>query len=267
MANVKGWTVEDICGLQLGKLDCDGTPLDPNAPDNTILMSSLLDFEYNEITDDPGDSVSRAGNGAFCHNRTRDPIVTGYELTLRRCEIVHPAFLTATRVADPVLDANGDLCGIKGFCTSNICYCTGCADDECEDGGWYMIIWANAWESCSTGKAVPLRDGAGNKLQHVFIAPKISQFRPAGGGPVRRSATSTDGQFDLVADLDVNPNWGNGPVDPTFGPIYPLTNGPLDCEPWVELLSPICFPGGCDCDAGPGDGFWVPGTVPAPVGA
>jgi hypothetical protein len=262
---VRGWSVEDICGLQLNRLNCDGTIADPALPENVILLHSLLDFEFTETTEDPGDSVETAANGAHCHNRRRDVRVTGYELTLRRCGIIHPAFLTSLGLADPVLDADGLLCGTKGFCSSNVCYCTGCQDEDCSDGGWSMIIWANAWESCTTGDAIRVRDTAGNTLQHVFIAPRISQFRP--GGAHRRSATSSDAQVDFIADLKPNANWGNGPVHPTFGPIYPVTNGPLDCEPWAEFLSPVCYPGTCSCDSGPGSGFWAPGDPETPVGA
>ena len=261
---IKGWSVEDVCGLQLNKLNCDGTIADPNSPENVILLHSLIDWEYSEVTDDPGPSTESSSNGSKCHNRKRDVVVDGYELTLRRCGIMHPAFLTAMGVADGVFDDSGNLIGTHGFCTSNVCYCLGCNNPTECDGGWSMIIWANAWESCTTGEAIPLLDSEGNRLQHVFIAPKITGFRP--GGARLRSGAAADAQTDWIASLAVNPGWGNGPVDATHGPLYPLANGPLDC-PWAEFLSPICFPGTCTCDAGPGNGFWDPSNLDeTPVG-
>ena len=264
MASVKGWTVEDVCGAQLNKLNCDGSLTDPNVPGNSMLLHSLIDWEYSEQTDDPGDSQDKSSNGAYCHNRKRDVLVTGYELTLRRCGIMHPAFLTATGIAEGVYNDDGCLIGTHGFCTSNVCYCTGCNNDECTDGGWSLIIWANAWEACTTGESIPLVDDDGNKLQHVFVAPRITRFRPSGSS--RRSGTASDAATDWVADLKGNPSWGNGPVSADHGPLYPMINGPLNC-PWAEYLSPVCFPGTCTCDTGYGSGFWDPAdTEEAPVG-
>ena len=226
----------DICGVQINRLDADGSILD-GATDravacNLVTVSRSPDVEAGRT------DLSRNGGGTRCAKRVIPDRINGWDIQMDLCSRYDAELMELLGLYSLVVDSEdvtggtiGDSVGIKAKSVEDeSCICVGSTSAFVS-----MLIWQQ-----NTGP-----DGVNSTKPYVIMAlPKIRFTVTA------EQRGDTFNNITLAGVAEANSNWtdtgtgsevGRGP-----GNLYPEGTPGL-VTAWAEWATSQAPPGGCNC--------------------
>lgn len=219
------WSPLNLCGIQVNRLDSDGTILERADGDTNVALScALVDITRNEIVGDDVEQRDVNGSGGYAASRVKPGAITGYEYEMTLSSRIDAEMMELFGLVDRVV-SGGVTIGYKA--KDIVTAACDCDPTQSSQAGVSLVMWSLAW----------LGDAPHPDYNYIAeAAPKIV-FKP--GVTRQKSAEFTTTTLTGVAQRNLN--WGQGP-----GSIYPEVAG-LN-RLWAEWLTDSGFPGGCNCD-------------------
>jgi hypothetical protein len=237
----------DICGVQVNRLDCDGTVL--VGASNSVVMCEMVDFTITPQLVEAETAVSRNGGGGICAKRTTKARIDGYDVVWNSCPKIDAEAWELMNLYDLVLDTAGvtggsvgDSVGIRDGASANPC---NCITTPCQNPGVSMLVWTNNTDANGINATKPYT---------IIALPRVIWDPPA------IAVTSAYDSIEITGRTESNSLWSTGP-----GAIYPELVGLSGAFAMWDTEQPP--PGGCTCTAcgfasgtglSYGDGFPVP---------
>jgi hypothetical protein len=252
------YSVADFCGVQIGQVSENGTPLLTAASGGVILIPDVVEFQESDTVENGRTDVDFNGSGGYSSKRIIDDRITGQEaqIIFTGKQIPYLEYLLGYR--GPVLDDNDNFVGTKSLPPSSSCRC----DDPGAVGGIYMIAWANVFDC----EGDPIFDLSNDRMYEITVWPWIKKMIPT--TPRRRTTNAQDSRRTYRAQLRNNPNFGQGPGSAVLIPDQTAAT-PAQTDAGISVpmtfLSDVPFPGNCNCTGADEGDPWVDGA-PIPVG-
>lgn len=233
----------DICGIQLNRLDCDGTLL--GGASDVVVMCEGVDITATPRLVPAVTDVSRNGGGGICAQRTTKARIDGYDIVWNICPKIDAQAWELLNLYDAVIDTAGvtgglvgDTVGIRDGASGNPC---NCQNTPCLNPGVAMLLWANNTDEDGISITKPFSILALTKV--IFDPPPIKIAN------VYQNVT-------INGRTQPNSLYARGPGD-----IYPELVGLSSAFAlWDTDQVP---PGGCTCDlCGFASGLATPYPIP-----
>ena len=258
LAADQAYSVADVCGMQIGQVSENGTPLTVAGGGLTMLIPGVVEFTETDVVEAGRTDVDFNGGGGYCSRRVIDDRITGQELALNLCgkQLAVMEFIIGNR--GRVFDDNDNVVGHRALSVSDACRC----DDPGAIGGFYILLWSNVFDC----EGDPLFDDSNDRMYEITAYPWVKRLTPTNGR--RRTVNLQDARRAYRGQLRSNPNFGQGPGSAVLIPDQTMATPPQPLagitDPMV-FLSDVNFPGNCDCLGQNEGGSWVAGD-PIPVG-
>jgi len=218
------YSVIDVCGFQVNRLDCDGNIL--NGPTDVVLSCAIVDISWTPIKGEERSTSDPNGRGGNCATRKKPASIENYEVKITLCSKTDPALMEVLDIYDVVQSAEGECLGTQPKDLSEDCDCVPTAG--CTDAGVSIVVWHVPWLDDEPHPDYPAA---------ITAFPKVKFDR----GSITVTRNTDFNTYTLTGTSYKNPNWGQGP-----GSVYPNPGG-LTVD-WAEFMSPVLWPGGCTCD-------------------
>lgn len=218
----------DICGVQLNRLDCNGSLL--GGLGNVVVMCEMVDITITPQLVAAVTDVSRNGGGGVCARRTTKARIDGYDVVWNSCPKIDAEAWELMNLYDAILDtagvtggAVGDTVGIRDGDSGNPC---NCQNTPCLNPGVAMLVWSNNTDSTGISGTKPYTITALTHLEFDPPAVKISNVYE---------------NIAITGRTQPNPLYDRGPGD-----IYPELVGLTGAWAQWDTIQPP--PGGCQCE-------------------